>query len=69
VTSLLDLYVKQIIKYVPDSDEYDKHLAQHKKIYKAIKAKDLNRAKKALNRHLHSTAEDVEKMHKAVHRK
>jgi DNA-binding FadR family transcriptional regulator len=67
VTSLLYLYVKQIIKYIPDSDEYAKHLAQHKKIYEAIKAKDLNRAKKALSRHMHSTAEYVEKaMNKSV---
>ena len=64
VTSLLDLYAKQIIKYIPDSDEYAKHLAQHKKIYEAIKAKNLNGAKKALSRHMHATAEYVDKVMK-----
>jgi GntR family transcriptional repressor for pyruvate dehydrogenase complex len=62
MTSLLDLYVKQIISYIPDSTEYAKHLDQHKEIYEAIKAKDLNQAKKALNRHVRSTTEYVEKI-------
>ena len=67
ITSLLDLYAKQIIRYIPESDEYTKHIAQHKKIYEAIKAKDLNRAKKALSRHMHSTAEYIDKaMKKSV---
>lgn len=67
ISSLLDLYVKQIIEYIPDSDEYTKHLTQHKKIYEAIKAKDLNRAKNALSRHMNSTAEYIDKaMKKAV---
>ena len=62
MTSLLDLYVKQIIRYIPDSTEYAKHLDQHREIYEAIKSKDLTRAKKALNRHVRSTTEYVEKI-------
>ena len=61
MTSLLDLYVKQIIRYIPDSTEYAKHLDQHREIYEAIKAKDLTRAKKALHCHVRSTTEYVEK--------
>jgi GntR family transcriptional repressor for pyruvate dehydrogenase complex len=61
VTSLLDLYVNQIIRYVPESPEYAKHLEQHREIYEAIKAKDLKRAKKALEDHVGSTTEYVEK--------
>ena len=64
VNSLLDLYVKQIIRYIPESAEYAKHLDQHRKIYEAIKAKDLKRAKKALRLHVRSTAEYVEKVMK-----
>ncbi len=61
VTSLLDLYVNQIIRYIPDSVEYSKHLKQHRDIYEAIKAKDLKRAKKAIEQHMQSSTEYVEK--------
>ena len=65
VTSLLDLYVNQMIRYVPESPEYTKHLDQHREIYESIKAKDLKRAKKALEDHVRSTTEYVEKTMRA----
>ena len=58
--SLLDLYVNQIIRYIPDSTEYSKHLKQHREIYEAIKIKDLKRAKKAIENHMQSSTEYVE---------
>jgi len=65
ITSLLDLYVNQIVRYIPESDEYFKHLDQHREIYEAIKARDLKRAKKALRDHVRSTTEYVEKTMRA----
>ena len=61
VKSLLDLYVNQIIRYVPDSAEYSRHLKQHREIYEAIKIKDLKRAKKAIENHMQSSTEYVER--------
>ena len=58
--SLLDLYVNQIIRYIPDSAEYSKHLKQHREIYEAIKIKDLKRAKKAIENHMRSSTDYVE---------
>lgn len=65
VMSLLDLYANQIIRYIPDSVEYSKHLDQHREIYEAIKARELKRAKKALRDHVRSTTEYVEKTMRA----
>lgn len=62
VTSLLDLYVNQIIRYIPDSAEYAAHLNQHREIYEAIKAKDIKRAKKAIEEHMESSTRYVERM-------
>jgi DNA-binding FadR family transcriptional regulator len=61
ITSLLYLYVNQIIKYIPDQKEYSKHLKHHKEILDAIKAKDLERAKKALEYHIQSSTKYVER--------
>jgi DNA-binding FadR family transcriptional regulator len=52
VASLLDLYINQIIKATPGAKEYARHLEQHREIFEAIKAKDLQRAKRALRRHV-----------------
>lgn len=61
VTSLLNLYVNQIIRYIPDSTEYARHLKQHREIYEAIKDKDIKRAKKAIEEHMESSTRYVEK--------
>ena len=61
ITSLLDLYMNQIIRYIPDSAEYSRHLKQHREIYEAIKAKDIRRAKKAIEEHMESSTKYVEK--------
>lgn len=62
VTSLLDLYVNQIIRYIPDSDEYARHVKQHREIYEAIKAKDIKWAKKAIEEHVESSTRYVERV-------
>jgi GntR family transcriptional repressor for pyruvate dehydrogenase complex len=59
LTSMLDLYVNQIIRYIPDSAEYARHLKQHREIYEAIKAKDIDWAKKAIEEHMESSTEYV----------
>lgn len=69
VISLLDLYVNKIIRYIPDSDEYSKHLKHHKAIYEAIKIKDLKGAKKAIEDHLESSTEYVERTMKDANRR
>ena len=61
MTSLLDLYVKQIIRYIPDSAEYSRHLRQHREIYEAIKAKNMKRARKAIEEHMESSTKYIEK--------
>lgn len=61
ITSLLQLYVNQVIRYIPDSTEYAMHLEQHREIYEAIKAKDIKRAKKAIQEHMESSTIYVEK--------
>jgi GntR family transcriptional repressor for pyruvate dehydrogenase complex len=61
VTSLLDLYMNQIIRYIPDSTEYSRHLTQHREIYEAIKAKDIKRAKRAIEEHMESSTKYVER--------
>ena len=60
VTSLLDLYQNKIIRYIPDAAEHTKHLKQHREIYEAIKAKDIKRAKKAIEEHLESSTKYIE---------
>lgn len=54
VRALLDLFVHGTIRYRPDAAEYSRHLRYHKAMYEAIKAKDLKRAKKALESHLNA---------------
>jgi len=61
MTSLLDLYVKQIIRYIPDSAEYSRHLRQHREIYEAIKTKNMKRARKAIEEHMESSTKYIEK--------
>lgn len=61
VTSLLNLYANQIIRYIPDSAEYARHLEQHREIYEAIRAKDIMRAKTAIEEHMESSTLYVEK--------
>lgn len=61
VASLLGLYVNHFNKGTPEAKEYARHLEQHKEIFEAIKAKDLQRAKKALRRHVHYTTIFAEK--------
>ena len=61
VTSLLDLYLNQIIRYIPDSAEYSRHLQQHRAIYKAIRAKDIKRAKRTIKEHMESSTKYIER--------
>lgn len=61
VASLLDLYVNHLIKDIPGAKEYARHLEQHREIFEAIKAKDLQRAKRALRRHVRYTTAFAEK--------
>ena len=55
LVSLLDLYTIGVIKYVPDSKDYFKHLNQHREILNAIKSKDLEQAKDILKSHINSS--------------
>jgi DNA-binding FadR family transcriptional regulator len=59
VRSLMDLYMTRIKNLVPEFTEYAEHADQHRAIYKAIKAKNLMRAKEALKDHVHSITENI----------
>lgn len=65
VKSILALYSDQKL-YVPDYEEYERHLHQHKKILSAIKERDVDAALAALEEHIKSITSFSEKMSKSL---
>jgi len=59
--SLVDLSYFFIREFAPELTMSNSHMEEHKAIFKAVKDKDLKRAKKALEDHLISVANNINK--------
>jgi DNA-binding FadR family transcriptional regulator len=57
--SLTDLSISTFQKLKPTYQQNPDHIKQHKAIFKAIKAKDMKKAKKAIQDHLYWVAEQL----------
>ena len=58
--AITEYYSTGGVKYLPDSEEYFRHLDQHKEILKAIRKKDLELAKRLVKDHISASTEYVE---------